>query len=335
MEDSPRRRRVTSSDVARESGVSRTTVSYVLNQAPGQTIPEATRRRVLEAAARLGYTPAGAARSLHRGRSDLILGLLPDWPIGQAIGQMLADLSRELDRRGLMFVIYPARCDVLGASQIWRAIGPVAVLSLDAVDDTVAETLRRHGIAVIELVYGIPRRRPTLHLPNRRIGEIQVEHLHHQGHSRLGYADSDDPRITAFRDARLGGVRAACEDLELPEPVTNPVRLNPDAAERAIRRWRAADPPITGICAYNDDVALAVLAGLRKLHLSAPADLAVIGVDDIPAAICASPPLTTVTIDLQLYADYIAETVLRTLNGRPPGRHPGVETVRVIPRAST
>ena len=74
---------VTSADVARESGVSRTTVSYVLNGTPGTSISDATRQRVLEAAARLGYAPSAAARTLRSGRSDLVLCLLPDWPVGQ------------------------------------------------------------------------------------------------------------------------------------------------------------------------------------------------------------------------------------------------------------
>lgn len=335
MTEGPRRRRITSSDVAREAGVSRTTVSYVLNQAPGQKIPDTTRRRVIEAATRLGYTPAGAARTFDRGRSDVVLGLLPAWPIGPALGEMLGALSGALDRRGLLFVVFPAACEVLGATQIWRAIGPVAVVSLNAVDDTVGGTLRRHGIHVIEVLYNTPkRRRAALLLPNQRFGEIQVEHLYSRGHRQLGFADSDDPRLDAFRQARLAGVRATCARLDLTEPVVNPVRLNPEAAERAIRRWRSGDPPVTGICAYNDDVALAVLAGLHRLNLSAPDDLAVIGVDDIPAAVSACPPLTTVTAEFRVFAEHIADTVIRTLDGRPPGRHPGTEYIRVVGRES-
>ena len=61
---SPPKRRPTSSDVAREAGLSRATVGYVLNDVPHQSIPEPTRRRVLEAAAKLGYRPSAAARSL-------------------------------------------------------------------------------------------------------------------------------------------------------------------------------------------------------------------------------------------------------------------------------
>ena len=69
--------RITAEDVARKAGVSRATVSYVLNNHPHQTIPEATRQKVLEAAAELDYTPLASARILSRGRSDVVVMLIP------------------------------------------------------------------------------------------------------------------------------------------------------------------------------------------------------------------------------------------------------------------
>src|SRR5437868_2690064 len=88
-----RQRRVTSTQVAERSGVSRATVSYVLNETPNQAIPEGTRRRVMEAAEELGYTPYAPARVLRSGRSDVILFLIPEWPIGPAIARLVEDLT--------------------------------------------------------------------------------------------------------------------------------------------------------------------------------------------------------------------------------------------------
>src|SRR5215218_9071233 len=99
----PDSRRVTSADVARMAGVSRATVSYVLNDTPHQTISAHTRDRVLHAAAVLGYAPSAAARTLRTGRSDVVLCLLPDWPIGPEVGSMLGNLSTALARSGLTF----------------------------------------------------------------------------------------------------------------------------------------------------------------------------------------------------------------------------------------
>ena len=73
-----RPRRPTGADVARRAGLSRATVSYVLNDTPHQAIPEPTRQRVLAAAAELGYTPSAAGRALRSGHSEVVLLLLPD-----------------------------------------------------------------------------------------------------------------------------------------------------------------------------------------------------------------------------------------------------------------
>jgi DNA-binding LacI/PurR family transcriptional regulator len=89
-------RRATSADVAREAGVSRSTVSFVLNGTKGQTIPEPTWQRVLEAAARLRYAPSAEARTLSRGRSDVVLLYQPpQLPMSADIGALVEFLAAE------------------------------------------------------------------------------------------------------------------------------------------------------------------------------------------------------------------------------------------------
>src|SRR5690625_354370 len=84
-------KRVTAADVARALGLSRATVGFVLNNTPGQTIPEQTRRRVLAEAERLGYRPHTAARALASGRSHIVLVVLPDWPIDYSLRRHLEE----------------------------------------------------------------------------------------------------------------------------------------------------------------------------------------------------------------------------------------------------
>nr|WP_308061903.1 substrate-binding domain-containing protein [Streptomyces sp. LBUM 1477] len=72
---------------------------------------------------------------------------------------------------------------------------------------------------------------------------------------------------------------------------------------------------VTGVCAFNDDVAMSVLAGLRHLGLEAPRDMAVIGVDDTPAAAVSWPPLTSVVQDLPGIAELYANSVRSALDG--------------------
>ena len=105
-------RRPTLADVASATGVSTATVSYVLNDKPGQSIPEHTRERVRAAAAELGYVRSGAARALARGRSDLVLLVVPDVPVGPVLVGLLERLTTACSRAGLHLLV------VVGAIQV-------------------------------------------------------------------------------------------------------------------------------------------------------------------------------------------------------------------------
>ena len=328
-------RRVTSADVARAAGVSRTTVSYVLNNTAHQKIPQETRQRVLEAAARLAYAPSAAARALRTGRTDTVLCLLPDWPISPTIGALLEHLSAALAADGLMLVVHPRSRHTRPISDVWKAITPAAVVAFEDFARDEAAAMRAAGIEVIVSLLGRSGRGRDFGIRQQRSGTLQAEHLAAAGHHRLGYAFPDDERVHGFARPRLGGVRRACADLGLDEPVVLTVPLDATAAAEAVRAWRAAAPPVTGVCCFNDNTALAVLAGMRLLGLRAPHDLAVVGVDDIAAARLADPPLTTVATDMRALAVHIAGRISAALGGdaRPPSR-PDPEMLHLVRRCS-
>lgn len=311
----PRSRRVTSADVAREAGVSRSTVSFVLNDTPYQKIPDATRQRVLDAASRLGYAPSPAARNLRIGRTDIVLGLLPDWPLGTAIGHLIQEMTLAFARRNLTFVVHSSTHGTRSLREIWKALTPAAVLALKEFSDADAAAMEAAGIEVIVGVYDSNRPSPPeSNGSDHAVGAVQARHLA-AAHRRLGYAYPDDERVAVFAEPRLDGVRQVCASSGLPAPDVRTVPLNPAGAAEAVRQWLAADPPVTGICAFNDEVAMAVLAGLRHLGRQAPDDLAVIGVDNVPGAAVACPPLTTVIQDFTAIAEYYADTVTAALDG--------------------
>ena len=325
--------RVTSADVARLAGVSRATVSYVLNQTPGQTISTDTRSRVLDAAARLGYAPSAAARALRTGRSEVVLCLLPDWPIGPEVGSMLGNLSTALARHGLTFVVHPGNREDRPISEIWKAITPAAVIAFTEFSAAEMAAMRSAGVALVVALAGRGRAQGrALAVPQELVGRRQAEYLAAVGHTRLGYAFPDDERLRFFAEPRLAGVRAACHDDHLAGPAVETVALDPDQAAAACRRWH--DDGITAVCAYNDEVALAVLSGCRRLGLAVPADLAVIGVDDIPPARLAAPALTTVTTDQTEIATHLAATVVAAVGGRSGPALPVADVVRVVRRES-
>ncbi len=327
-------RRVTSADVARIAGVSRATVSYVLNDTPHQTISAPTRARVLAAAATLGYAPSAAARTLRTGRSDVVLCLLPDWPIGHEVGALLGNLSTALARYGLTFVAHPGSADDRGTAEIWKALTPAAVLAFADFSDEEIDAMRAAGVALVVALLGrTRRRRRELEVPQQLVGHLQAAHLADTGHTRLGYAYPDDDRVRIFAAPRLDGVRAECAGTGLEPPVVRTVPLDPEAAADAVRIWHGCG--VTAVCAYNDEVALAVLAGVRRAGLSCPGDLAVVGVDDIPAARLADPALSSVTTDQSAVAAHLADTVVAAIHGRPAPLAALSDVVHIVRRAST
>jgi DNA-binding LacI/PurR family transcriptional regulator len=314
--------------------VSRATVSYVLNETPGQTISGATRARVRDAATLLGYAPSAAARALRTGRSDVVLCLLPDWPIGSEVGSLLTHLSTAFAGAGLTFVVHPGTGADRPGGDLWKAITPAAVLAFTGFSEAEIAAMRAAGVALVVALLGPgPQPGRELQVPQERIGRLQAGHLADAGHLRIGYAYPDDARVRIFAEPRLDGVRAACAERALPEPEVHTVALEAEAAAAAVRAWRSAG--VTAVCAYNDEVALAVLAGMRGAGLAAPADLALIGVDDLPAARLAAPPLTTVTTDQRAVAAHLAATVVAAVHGGPRPALDAAGVVRVVRRAST
>ena len=334
--DVERKRRPTSADVAREAGLSRATVSYVLNRTPNQSIPEETRRRVVEAAERLRYAPSAAARELRTGRSTVVLCLLPDWPLGPAVGGLLEHLSNALADRGLTLVAHPRAGSTRPVSEVWRTMTPAAVLAFEPVADADLTALRAAGIelAIVLLSASQGRDGAAVTVAEQRQGRLQVEHLAAVGHRQLGYAFPADDRLLGFARPRLDGARQACAELGLDEPQVATVPLDGAAAAVAVSAWRATEPRVTGVCAYNDEVAFAVLAGAHRVGLAVPDDLAVIGVDDVPTARVAIPSLTTVATDQVRLAGYLTEVVTSRITGDPEPARPGSDILSVIRRDS-
>lgn len=328
-----RGRRVTSAEVARHSGVSRATVSYVLNGAPNQSISPVTRQRVLDAAERLGYTPYAPARALRSGRSDVVLFLIPEWPIGVSIARLVEHLTLTLAASGLTLVVHAHPRAARPLSDLWKAITPAAVIDHQVMDDDELRFADRAGMLVVPGTFNLAESSAFEEF-QRGIGRVQAEHLAATGHRRLGYALPEDDRLSAFADPRLSGVREICARLDLPPPVVRTVGLDSASARRAVEHWRRQRPRVTAVCGYNDEVALAILAGLRARRLNAPGDLAVVGVDDIPTAALAVPALTTVAIGMPELGRHLAATVTELLHGRAAPAGPGAEVIQLIRRDS-
>ncbi|GAA4983669.1 LacI family DNA-binding transcriptional regulator [Yinghuangia aomiensis] len=304
------RKRPTSTDVARAAGVSQTTVSFVLNNRPGHSIPEETRQRVLDAARQLDYRLNASARSLAAGRSDIVLLAVPDVPLGAGLSHFIEGLADALAAHRLTLVTHLAGPRGRALPDVCASVGASVVVGSEPFDAETVEALHRAGADVVlpAAAEGVSSMAP--------IGHMQAQHLIDRGHRRLGYAMPAHHALRRMGEERLRGARDACTAAGLPEPVVATIGLATASASEAVAGWRAES--VTAVCAFNDETAIAVLAGMRAHDLRAPGDIAVIGVDDIPTAPLSDPPLTTVHFDVDAVVRRRAEWVVAELRGGEP-----------------
>lgn len=320
-------KRITSSDVARAAGVSRTTVSFVLNDKPGLSIPEETRRRVLDAAQQLDYRPHASARTLAAGRSDVVLLSIPDLPIGPGISRFVEELATALAAYGLTLVTHVGAAHGRPLPDVCATVDASVVIGFYAFDRDTTQSLHRAGAHVV-----LPTETDAPS-PMRQVGRLQAEHLIGRGHRHLGYALPGHPGLRPMADERLQGVTDVCAEAGIDPPMALTTHLEIADAAQAVTEW--IDGGVTGVCAFNDETAIAVLAGLHANGITAPDALAVIGADDIPTARLAIPPLTTVGWDLHEVARHRAEEVITSLSGQEPRHAPPSVNPQVVQRSSS
>ncbi|MDA3646795.1 LacI family transcriptional regulator [Saccharopolyspora indica] len=335
---SPDRRQPTAQDVAREAGVSRTTVSFVLNDTPGQSIPESTRQAVLAAADRLGYAPSAAARALRSGRSEVVLCLLGSWVASREKDRFLGLMTAHLAEEGFAFVAHSRAYTDRPVDDLWRAITPAAVITLLDLSPDDRAAVERSGAAIVEVSLDPPRSGQVGSALNQAdIGRMQVEHLVARGHRRIAYVFPDDPGHEPMAVRRLDGVRAECRKRDLADPFVRALPGGEGAAGNVVSELRRGRWPVTGVCAFSDETAFALLAGMRENGLQAPADLAVIGVDDDPLARYSYPPLTTIRVDMAAEARRLIDAVLVALGRESRTKPPQIEEpiLNLVERDST
>ncbi|XUL86562.1 LacI family DNA-binding transcriptional regulator [Streptomyces galilaeus] len=284
-------RRVTLNDVAAASGVSRATVSFVLNDDPNQTISAATRERVKGAARDLGYVPHGIARALREGSSRIVV-LNIDWGLeGNYSRSYVRGLDDELAAHDHVLLVRHGHSTPQSTQQVLDTIAPRAVLRF-------AEAyLSGHEPDEEDWKNGFAAH-----------AALQISHLASRGHTRMAMAlPGDDTPLT---ELRLSFARATTDRLGLPPLIPFAVPRRRDAGTAAVSAFLAAHDEVTAVAAFDDDIALRTLTALLDLGLSVPSDMAVIGYDDTEYGALVTPALTTVHIDAEAHGRLAARVAL-------------------------
>ncbi|WP_176985483.1 MULTISPECIES: LacI family DNA-binding transcriptional regulator [unclassified Streptomyces] len=318
----------TSADVARLAGVSRATVSYVLNNTSAVRISEPTRRRVREAARELGYVPHAAARSLRAGHSRMVLMPAPAIPVGPLYSGFLNELQWALGRLDYTVVQYGS-VGLQGdeAARAWAELRPVAVLVPGAgLGPQGVHVLKRSGArAVVTLGPDRVDGAHALLMDHEAVGHCAGAHLYERGRRRIGVVVPEEPGLEAYSRPRLAGVRQALKGTDAT--VTElPLAYTEEAAARLAARLAAPrrESGLDALFAYNDEYAMLLMRALQDEGVRIPRELAVIGADDLMLGRLLRPRLSTVHIELPSGRD-LAELVDRAV--RDPGGEPEVHRV--------
>lgn len=321
--------------MARLAGVSRATVSYVLNNTSAVRISEPTRRRVHEAAKELGYVPHAAARSLRAGHSRMVLMPAPSVPVGPLYSQFFNELQWALGRLDYTVVQYGS-VGLQGdeAARAWAELRPVAVLVPGSgLGPEGVGVLKRSGARAV-VTMG-PERVEGAHallMDHERVGHCAGAHLVARGRRRIGVVVPQEAGLEIFSKPRLEGVRRALRGTDAS--VTElPLAYEEVAANRLAASWRSLD--LDAVFAYNDEYAMLLTRALQDEGIGIPDETAVIGADDLMLGRLLRPRLSTVHIELPSGRD-LAELVDRAV--REPGAAPETHEVlgaRVVHRESS
>ncbi len=297
-------KRVTANDVAELAGVSRTTVSFVLNNVPGMRISEETRRKVLEAAQQLDYHPNISAQRLVTGQTRIIAYVERQTPEQAFSDAFLPQVLRGVHDAAtasnyeVLFVPVPVengaeRCEYLLRGGHVDGI----ILSGPRSDDLQLRDLLERGAPLVLQGHWPGVATASVDIDNSEAASTAVQHLIEMNHRHLGMIVHAPLAYTAAA-ARLEGYRDIVESngLIVDESCIMEADFTPESGERAMEALSQRNPLPTAIFASSDTVAIGAMRAAKRMGYRIPEDMSFVGFDDIPMAVYQDPPLTTVRL---------------------------------------
>lgn len=311
-------RGVTLDEVARAAGVSRATVSRVVNGSPRVTA--LVRAAVERAVDRLGYVPNPAARMLVTRRSGSVAVAIPE-PTAQLFGdpffaRLLVGIGAELAEANLQLVLMITQPPTEARAEAYLAAGHVDGVLLASMhgDDRLADRLLDRSVPVV--VGGRPpvgSAASYVDVDNEHGAKAAVEHLLAQGRRRVatitGPLDMSPglDRLTGYRRAMASAGITLDPDLEEAGDFSQ------ESGARAMRVLLRRCAGIDGVFAASDLMAIGAMAELRRADRRIPADVAVIGFDDSAIAPAAIPPLSSVSQPIEEMGREMTRLLIQTI----------------------
>lgn len=329
-------------DVARASGVSVATVSYVINNGP-RPVREETRRVVLAAMEELEYHPNAMARALVSRRLNT-LGVLfgrvePAIVTNQYVTGVLEGVMSAAAERGFNVTLFTQRWKDAATSAMplrdGRCDGVLAIAPPS--DNDMVEGLAGLPLPVIVVSAAVDPGTglPFVDVDNEQGVRLAVRHLVELGHRRIAHLAGEVSQPSAGERRR--GYLAAMAEATLPVPADYLVtaRYNLGAGyEPTLRLLHLPQPP-TAIVAGNDALAISALEAARELGVSVPEQLSIVGFDDTPAASMVTPPMTTIRQPMARIGEWATRLLVDRIDGVPVDRLAHRARPELVVRGST
>ena len=293
----------TINDVARLAGVSKKTVSRVINESP--LVRQDTREKVLALMQQLGYTPDPQARGLAFRRSFLI-GLVFDNPTAQYIVNLQYGALDALRDSGFELVVHP--CDsksegyIAGIQRFAQQQKLYGVILIPRVseDQALADALREIGcryVRIASVAMDAPENMVLTH--DRQAGAEAANYLESLGHKRIALVTG--PKRYRSSIERGGGFTDALakRGVELPAEMVYEGGYTFESGVAGAEALLTRSPRPTAIFACNDEMAAGIYKAALRMGLSIPGDLSVVGYDDSPLASQLWPSLTTIRLPVR------------------------------------
>ena len=281
--------------LAAHLGLNPATVSVVLNDVPGRSIPQVTRDRIKAAAKAMNYQPSLLARSL-RNRRTLTIGILvPELGDGYHT-EVMSGIGDELVNAGYFYFTAHHRHQkrlVEKYTQMFLGRGAQGIIAVD--------TLLEHHIPVPVVAVAGHRRIEgvtNIVLDHAHAAELALNYLHTLGHRNIAFMRGQS--FSSDSDERWTSLMAVAEKLGLeinPELIVHLDRdiSSPELGYPVVQKLLASKQPFTALVAFNDISAIGSIRALEDMNLHVPRDVSVIGFDDIKAAAYTLPRLTTIS----------------------------------------
>jgi LacI family transcriptional regulator len=310
---------VTLEMVAKLAGVSPSTVSRILNGTA--VVSEAKRAAVLQATKTLGFVPNPLARGLAGGRTFSI-GVVTQAIDSPFYGAALRGIEDELDPMGYSPLFMSAHWDPVAEARC------LEVLRARRVDGIVVLMPRLSNLALQTCAQTLPvvvtgrelrgEQLFSLNFDNFTGALRATEHLLALGHTRIAFITGDEEHPDAFERQR--GYRAAllAGGVDFDPELVVPGSYHEASGLNAVKRLIANKRPFTAIFAANDQMAAGAALGLFQHGLRVPDDVSLVGFDDLPTSVYATPPLSTIHQPAYELGRLAGASILQMIAGTQP-----------------